>query len=1503
MAALTPTPSQSPSDQSWTSAFALYKQQTHRDLASSPLLSNLHTIDDVLSQIEASHKTFGTWRSKHESVWGKLSGCIGPLEVLGDFKVIGGVGAVFGAVVYLVKACEEVETSYDLVETLFEEMAEFTVRLREYAKVEVGEAMRKKVVATLACMLEIIGRSEELIRTKRFRHFIGVTWVGKDEKTRDALDRFHKLIDSEERLVIAVTYSSVQNTEQNVSTLLSAADENKQSQKDVLGKMDQLSKAVTDSKEEELLEQTLWTQAVPKTREIFAEFKENLLEGTCEWLHDEFLFCNWEREEAPLMLVFGGPGAGKSFLATKTILFLRDRHDQGPEHHSRISVSYFFVKGDNQALHDLNVILKTIAYQIVQKDEIYRKYVISVCRSPEATNTAEKTWKVLFLDFYTSSLGAESSAFIVIDGLDEAPLYTRRKFLDLVKVLLNQAPGNHFLRPRLQIGIFGRPDLKDDMEFSRQKFVNVNGQKNSKDINDYILSRLPLVRVLKHMKPSARTKFAKEIRSTILQRADGMFLWAKLVLDQICRKERKSEVQQALQNAPRELDRMIRHIFERVAADPDVNIADLNKILSWVTCAKRPLKLGEMHLILKLPTGEPNLSLRRRLRGKFASFFNMSRRGREEEGEVGYETEESEEDVPGEKVEEAPLNFSNLSDDSNGDDNDGSDDEEKGEDESEGDQNVTSQKHEFAIDEKAKFEFRTIELSFSHKRIKDYLVQEGGSNPVFVPPEFPKMPIGIDLNESELDLALTCLSILVDGITEDEGEFGLTQYATENFMKHIGGIDRTKISQESKLKLQEQITKLFCDDIGLGKLLAPTFGEDKKTFEYRNKNVFYHTWISTNEYSKVLCECLGEIDNVDTNNFTACQLEWMKLSVSSVKEFYKPLMIALSKMWLSKSGFDDIGYLDKSQLHVLVLHGYFIMHDDGSRGDDNVEDLEDYSTRLRNIPLEDIRTYAEWAGLEKTAHWHVGLARTMMGWGYSDAAIEEFKKALEVDSVAWVAQEGLSLCYAGRNNAKLALEWMAKATENVPANLSFLVQDDFLPQVARWLSEIGDSERAIKAWKEVWENDIHSVYYLYKYICEMHKGRRYHDLVAVTMAANTFISRNKHCENLLIKLLATSPDDVFEAIGTAFDSIDAADDRATFLGACAMAITAADAIQAEINNSMPYTQMRMSVASFKYEYCDQTSEAIALWQQTIDLIHSFPVTGTAPSVVGCKEYDNTIWTFEFNAAVEVKKCTNLICQIHFDAAVEAKERGEDLAPLVDSLKNRARFETGLMANDFEYWIYNRGHANMTYGVWLRDYGGAEETIWRKCFQTALVPLTNMLVNEYLNYEQHAYFALGSSLLMANDMTNATAAFAVAMKGHEFIAKQLAAEAEGKITQVLRDAQGFPISRFPFDDGYVITCDGPCNTPESAYTSLHRCRVCDNIDLCGPCLELFRGKGFAKRMCNVRHEYFKTFPLPEGSEDLAVRVVEGRVKPREEWLNELRERHGGYIEEELEVGAK
>ena len=95
----------------WDEAFALYKSQTHRDLRNDAVLARLSTVDDVLIQIEASHTAFGSWRSKHEKVWSRLSACIGPLQIFGSlgdtalqFAPFGSQAApVLGAVMYLIK--------------------------------------------------------------------------------------------------------------------------------------------------------------------------------------------------------------------------------------------------------------------------------------------------------------------------------------------------------------------------------------------------------------------------------------------------------------------------------------------------------------------------------------------------------------------------------------------------------------------------------------------------------------------------------------------------------------------------------------------------------------------------------------------------------------------------------------------------------------------------------------------------------------------------------------------------------------------------------------------------------------------------------------------------------------------------------------------------------------------------------------------------------------------------------------------------------------------------------------------------------------------------------------------------------------------------------------------------------------------------------------------------------------------------------------------------------
>ncbi|PGG96487.1 hypothetical protein AJ79_09577 [Helicocarpus griseus UAMH5409] len=58
--------------------------------------------------------------------------------------------------------------------------------------------------------------------------------------------------------------------------------------------------------------------------------------------------------------------------------------------------------------------------------------------------------------------------------------------------------------------------------------------------------------------------------------------------------------------------------------DPD----DLNAIFAWVTCAQRPLTMGEIDMILKLQSSEGDgvLNLENNLRIRFASFFNLLRK-------------------------------------------------------------------------------------------------------------------------------------------------------------------------------------------------------------------------------------------------------------------------------------------------------------------------------------------------------------------------------------------------------------------------------------------------------------------------------------------------------------------------------------------------------------------------------------------------------------------------------------------------------------------------------------------------------------------------------------------------------------------------------------------------------------------------------------------------------------------------------------------------------------
>jgi hypothetical protein len=348
----------------------------------------IETVTDVVAQIQASEAEFSAFRQKNERLYQALKVFVAPISAIANIAVtpasVADYGtassAVLGAVVYLLRACDGVSSAYDWVEQLFRELQDFSERLAQYVESpQLDPVLRRKIIAILAVLLKVIGRSQKLIRERRFREYLRVTFLGKDSTTKKLIDELNRTLESEQRYTVGVTYATTQRIEEVVK----ATDEKVNRALETI-EADKDKKALAE--DESRLRNTLsGTSAPADVEEIFVRNERVLLQGTGAWLENETFFRAWMNREAVILWIFGGPGSGKSFLSTRLIQLLRETNgDEDP-------VAYFFVKENNENLRDANILLKTLAWQIATQDDEFRKHAVAVCRERSRTITADLT--------------------------------------------------------------------------------------------------------------------------------------------------------------------------------------------------------------------------------------------------------------------------------------------------------------------------------------------------------------------------------------------------------------------------------------------------------------------------------------------------------------------------------------------------------------------------------------------------------------------------------------------------------------------------------------------------------------------------------------------------------------------------------------------------------------------------------------------------------------------------------------------------------------------------------------------------------------------------------------------------------------------------------------------------------------------------------------------------------------------------------------------------------
>ena len=525
-------------------------------------------------------------------------------------------------------------------------------------------------------------------------------------------------------------------------------------------------------------------------QDTYDKIRKAYLTGTGEWVCEEKYFQSWVNKTFPVLWVSGIPGAGKSFLSSAMISYLKEQYPAGVHDGAQVSLGYFFFKDDDLSTRSYHQALRDLAFQICSNDPVYANYIESVCGSCNDVETLGSAWRVLFREYYVENDTVDSTVYLIMDGIDEAYDAERSEFLNLLQDLWLDAPGGS----RIQLVMVGRPHIIgpicDALQIDTVPTIHVDATKNSEDIRNYIQNSIRKSRVLKRVS----NELQDEVVESLSDRANGMFLWVDLMMRELSGKSRESTIREALRKAPKGLPEMIQHVLEGLSESlSEEDAEDLNETLAWVTCAKRPLKLGELDAILRYnsPTGDGLLMLESNLRRQWASFFTLAR----EDGLTTADLQNVEMDVY------------------------------------EYDDEVIYDQEEAHSFEDVEVDFdsspSTTEVTFCHASIGDFFrderqtkVQSKGGP-----------PIGVNINSANFSTLSTVFKLATDEEFEEKVKDGnfFEDYAADNWSAHLRDTDITKTTAEDKGVLGPMLIK-FCRD-------EPTVENSKNYFMS-----FYDRW-------------------------------------------------------------------------------------------------------------------------------------------------------------------------------------------------------------------------------------------------------------------------------------------------------------------------------------------------------------------------------------------------------------------------------------------------------------------------------------------------------------------------------------------------------------------------------------------------------------------------------------------------------------------------------------
>ncbi|KAH0527963.1 hypothetical protein TsFJ059_002879 [Trichoderma semiorbis] len=266
-------------------------------------------------------------------------------------------------------------------------------------------------------------------------------------------------------------------------------------------------------------------------RETLKSTKGRRTAGTCEWIRGNKTYQSWLDGDVQCLWITGGPGKGKTMLS----IFLTEELERRNQENKSTELLLFYFCTPDEKHSSAIAILRGLIYQLIRQRPNLINHVLSDFESTEKIQETLKSpnalWMILEKLLRAPELG---TVFCVLDGLDECEEDSSSLLVEKFYEYFSKSSKPSGMQFKLAI-VSRKIDGLD--VFPQVKLDPDNNEYVKSDIQNFIagsVKRLERIRGFDDIRES--------VEITLLDRAQGTFLWVGFVMEELSRKRTCTQI-------------------------------------------------------------------------------------------------------------------------------------------------------------------------------------------------------------------------------------------------------------------------------------------------------------------------------------------------------------------------------------------------------------------------------------------------------------------------------------------------------------------------------------------------------------------------------------------------------------------------------------------------------------------------------------------------------------------------------------------------------------------------------------------------------------------------------------------------------------------------------------------------------------------------------------------------------------------------------------------------